>query len=366
MITPLDYYQQHVDQGDIIDDPAQRAIMEKLQSIHTALIGRQRVRDSWLGKLRRKIKPREPIQGLYLWGDVGAGKSFLIDGFYSCLPVRKMRVHFHNFMQRIHNDLTRLQGQEDPLKIIAKQLSDQYLVICFDEFFVSNITDAMLLGELFKALFKGGLCLVTNSNSPPDDLYHNGLQRQRFLPAIEMIKTFTEVVKLDTQRDYRLRTLPQACLYYSPLTEAAEAQLENHFHDIIQHHPYSSEAIQLFGRLIQIRKQALNTVWFEFNAICGRPRSQKDYLALAKHYDIFFISHIPRLDTESPDLVVSFINLIDVLYDAGKSVVISAAVPILQLYTQGDSAFAFKRTESRLIEMQSEEYANRASEHDNH
>lgn len=355
-MTPLEVYRQKLHIGEIIKDPRQHEVMEILDKIYHDLVKRQKVRDSQIGQLRRKIKPRTPIKGLYLHGSVGVGKTFMLDIFYDCLPVRKIRLHFHAFMQQIHKSLREAQGIKNPLQEIARQISDDVLVICFDEFFISNITDAMILGELFKALFKSGLCLVTTSNIAPDDLYKNGLQRERFLPAIETIKSNVRTIHLKTTSDYRRRHIEKAGVYFTPLNSEAEKNMETVFAYHADSKNVCIEKIEILGRQISIIKQATNVIWFDFYKICGRPRSQNDYLELVKHYDTFFISNVPDFDHVSSDLILSFINLIDVLYDAQKRVIISAETPATELYHKKKHKIAFDRTESRLIEMQSDNY----------
>ena len=357
-MTPLEYYQQQIADGVIQKDDEQLATVQILETIYQDLIVRQKKRDSQVGQLRRKVKPRKPIQGLYLWGTVGVGKTFLLDAFYQCLPVKKMRLHFHAFMREIHQKLKEHQGQKNPLQKIAKEIADKVLVICFDEFFVSNIADAMILGELFKALFQGGVCLVTTSNIAPDELYKNGIQRERFLPAIEVIKNNVRVINLQSKEDYRLRHIQKAGVYYTPLDKTAEENLEHSFRHFSQCPNFSNEPIEILGRQIDIVKQAADTIWFDFYKICGRPRSQNDYLELAKQYHTFLISNLPVLDKLSSDLIISLINLIDVLYDEQRRVVISAEAPVEQLYQQHEAHPEFSRTQSRLIEMQSADYIN--------
>lgn len=355
-ISPLAQYQSLVAKGELKHDAQQVIVMSHLETIFHALVTRQRFRDSHLGKLRRKIKPKPPVKGLYLWGSVGIGKTRLIDLFYDCLPVKKMRLHFHAFMQQIHHALHEHQGEKNPLDAIAKEIAAKTIVICFDEFFVSNITDAMLLGELLKSLFHYGTCLIASSNVKPDDLYKHGLQRERFLPAIALIHQYTTELHLKSQVDYRLHHIRQAGVFYTPLDELAVQNMEQSFKHFSANEPVSTETIQLFSRPIRIVKQAHTTIWFEFKDICGRPRSQKDYLALAKAYDTVLISNIPLISPKQNDLIVSLINLIDVFYDAHVRVVISAAASVNHLYTEGNHLQEFERTKSRLIEMQSETY----------
>lgn len=355
-MTPIEYYRQQITAGIIEKDDEQQAVMQMLETTYNDLLIRQKQRDSQVGKIRRKVKPRPPIRGLYVWGTVGVGKTFLLDTFYHCLPVKKIRLHFHAFMRQIHQNLKEQQGQKDPLQKIAKKIADEVLVICFDEFFVSDIADAMILSELFKALFTGGICLVTTSNIAPDELYKNGIQRERFLPAIDVIKKNVRIVNLKSKEDYRLRHIQKAGVYYTPLDQTAEENLEHSFRHFSQCPKVSTEPIEILGRHINIVKQAGDTIWFDFYKICGRPRSQNDYLELAKQYRTFLISNVPILDNVSSDLIISFIHLIDVLYDEQRRVVMSAEAPVNRLYQKNKAHPEFERTQSRLIEMQSADY----------
>lgn len=355
-MTPLQKYTEYLTQSQIEPHPAQFEVIQELNHIYHHLILRQKKRDSGIGKLRRKIKPRPPIRGLYLWGNVGVGKTFLMDCFYHSLPVKKIRIHFHAFMQEIHNELTKLQGEKNPLEKIARKIADQYIVICFDEFFVTNIADAMLLGELFKTFFERGLCLIATSNVPPDELYKNGIQRERFLPAIELIKEHTEIIHLDTGKDYRKRHLHNAAVYFTPIEKDTEKKLQALFDYYAKQFPVHTDPIKLYERILKIERTANKIIWFDFMAICGRPRSQKDYLALVKNYDVFIVSHLPIIKPHQHDLIVSLIHLVDVLYDEHKRLIISAEAPPSEIYPEGKYQFPFQRTLSRLTEMQSETY----------
>lgn len=355
-MTPLHYYQQQLASGLIEKDPQQLEVMHDLQRIYTQLLKRESARQQFLAQLVRTIKSSNPINGLYLWGSVGVGKTFMMDIFFHCLPINKLRLHFHQFMQRTHDELTRLQGQKNPLDIFAKQLAKEAKILCFDEFFVSNIADAMILGGLLKALFNNGICLVTSSNVKPDDLYKNGIQRENFLPAINLIKKHTTVFHMISHHDYRLEHITQAGVYFTPLGAEAEQNMEKSFQHFSNHKSGIDGAIEIYGRAVKIRKQAGDTIWFDFLDICGIPRSQKDYLYLAKHYRTVLISNIPVIQREQNNLITAFINLIDVFYDARIKLVISAATHAEGLYPEGRMRFAFARAQSRLIEMQSADY----------
>ena len=282
--------------------------------------------------------------------------------------MKKMRLHFHAFMQDLHHQLRLKQGQKNPLQAIAKNIADHFIVICFDEFFVSNITDAMLLGELFQHLFFGGVCLITTSNVAPEQLYQDGIQRERFLPAIAMIKANTQVVHFDSNNDYRLRHIEKAGIYHTPDNEQAHHSLEISFTHFADHALPDSTPIELFAREINIIKQAGRVIWFDFAALCSPPRSQNDYLALCEQYDTVIISHIPQIKATQTQQAVLLIKLIDVLYDSRTRLIASAAVPIQSIYTEGKMAFEFQRTVSRLIEMNTLDYFmqhDRPNTHDN-
>ncbi len=355
-MTPLQIYAEYIRQSQIESHPAQLEVMHQLNHIYHELLLRQSERDSFFGKIIRAIKSPPPIKGLYIWGDVGVGKTFLMDCFYHALSVKKIRIHFHAFMQEIHNELTLLQGQKNPLEKIARKIADKNVVICFDEFFVTNIADAMLLGELFRVFFERGLCLIATSNVPPDELYKNGIQRERFLPAIELIKTHTTATRLETGKDYRKRHTNNAAVYFTPIDEETTEKLEVIFDYYAKDSFVSTDPIKLYERILKIERVADKIVWFDFMAICGRPRSQKDYLALAKNFEVFIVSHLPVIKAFQHDLIVSLIHLVDVLYDEHKRLIISADAPIPEIYPEGKYQFAFQRTQSRLIEMQSETY----------
>ncbi|MHB1949226.1 MAG: cell division protein ZapE [Gammaproteobacteria bacterium] len=351
-MTPLDYYQQEVQNGVIFEDPNQLVAMQHFQRIFYDLIAENEKRSGFFAMFRNP----QLVKGLYLWGGVGIGKTFMMDCFYHSLTLPKMRMHFHQFMQSVHNALTRHQGEEDPLKQIAKEIARETRVLCFDEFFVSDITDAMLLGRLLRAIFENGVCLVTTSNVAPDDLYKHGLQRSQFLPAIAMLKQDTEVVHVSTSVDYRLRHLKEAGVFYTPLDEKARQNMEKSFVTLTQDLPILTDPIEIFGRSIKIKKQAGDIVWFEFSELCRIPRSQKDYLAIAEQYRTVFISDIPVIAPDEKDTICLFISMVDVFYDARVRLVISAAEPVEQLYSRGYMTLEYTRTHSRLYEMQSVDY----------
>src|SRR3990167_6902574 len=350
-MSPLQYYNQELTAGHIKQDNQQYPVVEKLEKIYLQLESR-----GSKNSLRHFIQKKKPVQGAYIWGSVGIGKTFLMDCFYQCLTIPKMRMHFHQFMQRIHEELNLAQGKKNPLSVVAKKISDEASVICFDEFFVSNIADAMILGELFEQLFSNGVTLVTSSNVPPDLLYKEGLQRERFLPAIALIKKNTDVIHLHSKMDYRKQHIHNTGVYYCPLNADAKRNMENAFMHFSQGAAVSCDPINIYQRDITIIKQAGSVIWFDFEVICGRPRSQLDYLALTKQFHTILIQNLREITSDENDLIVSFIYFLDILYDAHCRLVISSAVPPEKIYIENKTQQPFQRTLSRLMEMQSEEY----------
>jgi cell division protein ZapE len=365
MSTPLQRYQQDLQREEFVEDAAQRLAVEKLDGLYSELVAaeREEAARSALQRAWRRWRgvKAAAIRGLYLWGGVGRGKTYLVDSFYDCLPFqRKLRMHFHRFMQRVHGELRELEGEADPLELIADGLARETRVICFDEFFVSDITDAMILGALMEALFSRGVTLVATSNIIPDELYKDGLQRQRFVPAIELVKRHTEVVNVDAGVDYRLRALEQAELYHHPLDEGADASLLQSFERLAPEPGMQWERLVINGRYLSSRWVADDVVWFEFVELCDGPRSQNDYIELARIYHAVLLGNVPRMGAATDDQARRFINLVDEFYDRNVKLIISAEVPILELYAGGRLEFEFQRTMSRLQEMQSHDYLARS------
>jgi cell division protein ZapE len=368
VMNPLQRYQKELDEGMISEDAEQRRVVAQLQLLFTKLISRADARPdfravvlNWFGSGGHRDFD---VKGIYLWGGVGRGKTYLMDLFYDSLPFeRKLRTHFHRFMQRVHNELTRLQGCKNPLEIIADQIAAEALVVCFDEFFVLDIADAMILSGLFEALFERHVVLATSSNIQPQRLYENGLQRERFLPAIELIKQHTNVIEILPGTDYRLRSLSQATLYHCPISAATEALLRQSFYALApdKSEIHEREQIEILKRPLQTIYCADDVVWFEFTQLCDGPRSAFDYVEIAKLYHAVLLSDVPQLDYNHDDQAHRFVSLVDELYDRRVKLIIAAAVPIQALYTGANLAFAFERTRSRLVEMQSHDYL--CSEH---
>lgn len=362
-LSPMARYQQDLQREGFRHDPAQQAAVEHLERLYQALVTADVPKPNLLSKLFGG-KKLNPIKGLYFWGGVGRGKTYLMDNFFESLPFdNKIRVHFHRFMRRIHADLKLLQGAKNPLLEIAERIAREARVICFDEFFVSDITDAMILGTLFEALFERGTVLVATSNIEPDGLYKDGLQRARFLPAIAALKANTVVVNVDGGVDYRLRALTQAKTYFSPLGHDAEMHLEAVFKRLVGISADIGRSVDLDieGRKILARQVADGVVWFDFNAICDGPRSQNDYIVLALEYHSVIISNVPVMSgtANGDSLVRRFINLVDEFYDRQVKLILSAEAPLEALYIEGRLTFEFERTKSRLLEMQSVEFLAR-------
>lgn len=299
---------------------------------------------------------RHQANGIYLWGSVGIGKTFLMDCFFDSLTTsRKRRVHFHHFMQEIQVELQRYSGRRDPLSLIAKKIHKNFDVLCLDEFFVLDIIDAMLLANLLKALFNENICFVTTSNIPPDLLYKDGLQRASFLPAIKLIKEKLEIIHLSSNIDYRLLYLQSAGVYFTPLNQTSEDCLEKAF-KLYVHDDSSVEPIIVSGRKLAVIKASSEVVWFDFKVLCGAMRCKQDYLELRERFSLVLLSNVPILTHCSLDEVTRFIQLVDIFYDAKIKLVLSAASLPQELYTQGKLLFDFQRVISRLLEMQSKEY----------
>ena len=354
---PLHWYQKQKLTSSFHADAAQERAAKRLQQLFDELVEFK----SYRGRpFMKTFGRRSPPRGLYIHGSVGRGKSMLMDAFYSQLPYRrKRRVHFHAFMQTIHRELASLKQETDPLVLVAEKLARDVRVLCFDEFHVSDIGDAMILARLLETMFARGIVCVMTSNYQPDALYPNGLQRERFLPAIELIKNSLDVIELDGATDHRLRSLEQLDLYHSPLGPAAGEAMLRSFTTLASTAPRSA-AIEVNGRKIQSRSASSGIGWFEFGELCGTARSQSDYLELAKRFHTIMLAHMPRMTAEHASEARRFTWLIDVLYDQRVNLIISAAVPMDELYRSGPNSQEFPRTVSRLKEMQSREYLARA------
>jgi len=351
---PSVWYEVAAAQDGFQRDPAQEMAIGHLQRLYDDLAEFKRKRDRLFG---RSLLPTPTIpRGLYFWGGVGRGKSFLMDGFYACVPFkRKRRLHFHNFMQEVHAGLRALKHEEDPLAKVAAQIAEQTRLLCFDEFHVSDIADAMILGRLFSFLFEHGVILVATSNYAPDDLYPNGLQRQNFLPSIALLKAHLDVVNVDGGNDYRMRTLEQARTYLTPLNADSRAELAKIFQSLSTADDLPRE-LEIEGRVVHAEHHALGVIWFTFDALCGGPRSQTDYLWLARRYHTVIMSDVPKLTAKQASEARRLTWLVDVFYDYRVKLLISAEVQAEAIYTEGSFSNEFFRTASRLTEMQSKDY----------
>ena len=361
-MTPLERYQADLKRPDFFHDAAQENAVRHLQRLYDDLVNGGQQDAGLLGKLFGRKKPQGPVKGIYFWGGVGRGKTYLVDTFFDALPFKqKMRTHFHRFMKRVHEEMKTLKGEKNPLTIIGKRFADEARVICFDEFFVSDITDAMILATLLDELFKNGVSLVATSNIVPDGLYRDGLQRARFLPAIALLKEHTEIVNVDSGIDYRLRALEQAELYHFPLDAEAEQSLDRSFKSLLTEncHVVENEVLLIENREIRARKTANDVAWFEFRELCDGPRSQNDYIELGKIYGAVLLANVEQMNVTKDDIARRFINLVDEFYDRNVKLIISAEVELKDLYTGGRLEFEFQRTLSRLLEMQSHEFLTR-------
>ncbi len=354
MTSPLERYQALLDSGAYRPDPEQRKVVEALDRLHGQLVDVQP--SPWWRPFTDDPTPR----GLYLWGGVGRGKTWMMDLFHDTLPFEeKLRVHFHRFMARVHDELRQRQHERDPLPAIARGWAGQVRVLCFDEFFVSDIADAMLLAGLLEALFRQGVTLVATSNIPPRDLYRDGLQRARFLPAIDLIEQHTQVMAIGGDRDYRLRLLEQSSLYMHPLDDAAETHMARRF-EAMAGGCDLPRVLRVNERDLLARQRGDGVIWFDFAELCQRPRSTLDFIEIARAFNTVLLSNVPVMTADTPDAARRFINLVDEFYDRSVKLLISAEAPIDDLYTGQRLAFEFERTRSRLTEMQSHEYLARA------
>ena len=339
-------------------DISQQAAVRHLQRLYDALAenAAQEKRP-----LHRLLGGKKLLRGLYLWGGVGRGKSFLMDALYACVPVeKKRRIHFHRFMQEVHAELDTIKHHADPLVIVAERIAQQARLICFDEFHVSDIADAMLLGRLLRGLLDRGVVLVATSNHKPDDLYMHGLQRSHFLPAIALLKEKLDVVEIDSGTDYRLRALERVQTYHFPLGEIAEGKLLAAFSSLTGGEGERNVSLEIEGRHIEAEHAAPGVAWFCFQTICGGPRGQADYIEIARRFHTVLISGIPQMGSETPAECRRFIWLVDEFYDRRVKLIVSAQATPTELCRAGLNAAEFARTASRLTEMQTKQYLAQA------
>lgn len=365
-MSPLARYQQALEKGEFQPDAVQLDAMTRLDGIYQALTRVQPVSAQpakglfgKLNKLMGKGKTEAPAaaRGLYMWGGVGRGKTWLMDMFFQAIPgERKQRLHFHRFMLRVHQELTELQGQSDPLQIVADRFKSETDLLCFDEFFVSDITDAMLLGTLMEALFARGITLVATSNIPPDDLYRNGLQRARFLPAIEMIKQHCEIMNVDAGIDYRLRTLTSAHLWMTPLNDDTSKEMERMFVALAGVARSDKPVLEINHRSLPTQGMEEGVVAMDFKTLCGEGRSQHDYIELSRRFHSVLLYNVPVMIYKTEDQARRFLALVDEFYERHVKLVVSAEASLFEIYQGARLKFEYQRCVSRLQEMQSEEY----------
>ncbi|GHA87652.1 cell division protein ZapE [Lysobacter bugurensis] len=354
---PSSAYAAGVARGDWSFDAAQQSALDELDRLYDALVTppRRGLFDRLGDRLFGRTPP--PPTGLYLWGGVGRGKTFLIDLFFDALPIEhKRRTHFHRFMREVHAQLRAHAGASDPLALIARQWRDSLRVLVLDEFFVNDIGDAMLLGRLLERLFAEGVALVTSSNTAPENLYLHGLQRERFLPAIEQIQAHCATVHLDSPNDYRLRALTRSPVYRTPLDEQAEAWLTTRWIELTAGAPRIDGPLVIDERTIPVRALAEGHAWFDFGALCDGPRAASDYIEIATEYHTVLVGGVPRFDGRNDDPARRFVHLVDEFYDRHVNLVCTAADTPERLYAGGKLDGAFERTASRLVEMQSSDY----------
>jgi len=351
-LSPLTHYRDLVQSGSFETDADQLRVVQELDVLW------RRLKEPDSPSILQRLRGRKPpyIKGLYLWGTVGRGKTWLMDLFYELLPIgQKQRIHFHRFMRRIHDSLNEEDRERDPLPRIAANWSKNCSVLCLDEFHVSDIADAMLLAGLFKALIDQGVTLVMTSNIEPDQLYRDGLQRARFLPAIDLIKQNTRVLELGGATDFRLRILSRSKIYHTPLNEQAEQLLGEGFRRMAAECEMAPE-LNINGRKFQARRRGDGIIWFDFRELCDKPRGSNDYIEMARAFNTVLLSGVPQMNEQDANAARRFIIMVDEFYDRNVKLLISAERPIDELYTGQKLAFEFQRTRSRLTEMQSHHY----------
>jgi len=353
---PLARYRSLVEGDQLQADAAQQAVVERLEQRYRTIVQRP---TGWIDRWRRR---HPAVTGLYVHGGVGRGKTLLMDLFAKSLDEASApvwRIHFHRFMQHVQDALKDHARQRDPLPAMARDIAGRCRVLCFDEFHVGDIADAMLLGGLLQPLFERGICLVATSNTAPHDLYADGLQRQRFMPAIEAIERHCEVVLLDAKTDYRLRELSRHRVFYHPNHDAAREEMAEEFASLTRGESSADNVLMIRGRPLKPSLRAGPVVWFDFETLCLGPRSSSDYIELSRRFSTLFLSDVPTMDETDNDAARRFIHLVDECYDRAVKLVVSAQVAPEKLYTGKRLAAPFERTVSRLIEMQSHEYLGR-------
>lgn len=354
-LSPAQRYAQMLASGQFMPDEAQAQAVHELDRVWQELIQRYKASKKAFGRFRRQTSP----QGVYMWGGVGRGKTWLMDQFFDSIPFRrKTRMHFHHFMQNVHKQLNKLSGQQNPLDLVADQIYKDAVVICFDEFFVSNVTDAMILSDLFQKLFARGITLVATSNIAPDGLYKNGIHRDRFLPTIELVKKNCVILNVDAGVDYRLRVLKQAQLFKFPLNTEHEAWIKERFEALTQSQTKLYSPIEINNRVVETIAHTEDVLWCDFSELCLKPRSPADFIEIANVYNTVLVSNVPHLTDYLSDGTRRFIYLVDEFYDRGVKVLLTSQDNIIDIYQGEKLAFEIERTRSRLLEMQSDDYLN--------
>ena len=352
-ISPAERYAQALASGQFLPDQEQAQAVHELDRVWQELIQRFKASKKAFRRFRRQTAPK----GVYMWGGVGRGKTWLMDQFYESVPFRrKTRMHFHHFMQYVHRELNKLSGQRNPLELVADQIYKEAVVICFDEFFVSNVTDAMILSDLFQKLFARGITLVATSNIAPDGLYKNGIHRDRFIPTIEMVKKHCVVLNVDSGVDYRLRVLKQAQLFKSPLTHEHKLWIAQRFTALTQTQTQSQEPIIINNRIVETIGHTEDVLWCEYSELCLKPRSPADFIEIANIYNTVLVSNVPHMTDYLSEGTRRFIYLVDEFYDRGVKLLLTSEDTIIELYQGEKLAFEIERTRSRLLEMQSDDY----------
>ena len=356
--SPLEKYTQAIESGQFMPDEAQAQAVQELDRVWTELFTRYKSTKTAFRRFRRQTSPK----GVYMWGGVGRGKTWLMDQFYDSIPFRrKTRLHFHHFMQQVHKELNKLSGQRNPLELVADQIYKNAVVICFDEFFVSNVTDAMILSDLFQKLFERGVTLVATSNIAPEGLYKNGIHRDRFLPTIALVQQHCAVLNVDAGVDYRLRVLKQAQLFKYPLTDDAHVWMNERFQALTHTQMPCNTSIIINSRVVETLGHTEDVLWCEFSELCFKPRSPADFIEIANIYNTVLVSNVPHLTDFLSEGTRRFIYLVDEFYDRGVKLLLTSEDSIVELYQGERLAFEIERTRSRLLEMQSDEYLH--SEH---
>tara|TARA_B100001029_G_scaffold159220_1_gene146397 strand:+ start:98 stop:1213 length:1116 start_codon:yes stop_codon:yes gene_type:complete len=358
-MTPLQRYEHDISKQLVSFDSKQLQAVEAFESLFGKLVLADGSKGHLISLIPKWAGVKKPTKGIYLWGGVGRGKTYLMDLFFECIPFPdKQRIHFHRFMYSVHTQLQVFQGRKNPLELIAARIAKKTRLLCVDEFFVLDIGDAMLLSGLLKSLFDRGIVFIATSNIHPDSLYKDGLQRDSFLPAIQLIKKSTDVIELGGDTDYRLRSLTNATLYHFPHSDKIEKQLFTNFSELVPNPAdiQIDETIEILGREVSTRYNVEGVIWFDFKVLCSAPRGSADYVELARTCHAVVLSRVSQLDDQSDDKARRFVSLIDEFYDRKVKLIISADVEIADIYLGQKLKFEFERTKSRLIEMQSYEY----------